>query len=54
ERLTITGDQFSFPSNNTVKIVQTMADEMHDVVTHRTKPEAALERMATQTRKLLG
>ncbi|NTE68057.1 extracellular solute-binding protein, partial [Agrobacterium tumefaciens] len=54
ERLAITGDQFSFPSNNTVKIVQTMADEMHDVVTHRTKPDVALERMATQTRKLLG
>ncbi|UCI31724.1 extracellular solute-binding protein [Mesorhizobium sp. B4-1-4] len=54
ERLAITGDQFAFPSDNTVKIVQMMADEMHDVVTHRTKPEAALDRMATQARKLLG
>ncbi|QRM32368.1 extracellular solute-binding protein [Microvirga sp. VF16] len=54
ERLAITGDQFSFPSDNTVKIVQMMADEMRDVVTRRTKPEAALERMATQTHKLLG
>jgi len=54
ERLAITGDQFSFPSDNTVKIVQMMADQMHDVVTHRAKAGDALERMASQTRKLLG
>jgi multiple sugar transport system substrate-binding protein len=54
ERLAITGDQFSFPSDNTVKIVQIMADEMHDVVTHKTKAEVALAQMTAQTRKLLG
>ncbi|MGZ9722691.1 extracellular solute-binding protein [Rhizobium miluonense] len=54
DRLAITGDQFSFPSDNTVKIVQMMADEMHDVVTQRAKPDAVLAQMASQTRKLLG
>ncbi|MFB9947516.1 extracellular solute-binding protein [Rhizobium puerariae] len=54
ERLAITGDQFSFPSDNTVKIVQMMADQMHDVITHRAKADEALARMASQARKLLG
>lgn len=54
ERLAITGDQFSFAGDNTVKIVQMMADEMHDVLTHKTKPDQALTRMAAQTRKQLG
>ncbi|AYG61699.1 hypothetical protein [Rhizobium jaguaris] len=54
ERLAITGDQFSFPSDNTVKIVQMMADQMHDVITHRIGADEALARMASQTRKLLS
>ncbi|WP_413993260.1 extracellular solute-binding protein [Labrys okinawensis] len=54
ERLAITGDQFSFPSDNTVKIADMMADVSHDVVTHRVEPAAGLDRMATETRKLLG
>ncbi|MDX8443208.1 extracellular solute-binding protein [Mesorhizobium australafricanum] len=54
ERLAITGDQFSFPSDSTVKIVQMMANEMRNVVTHKAKPNEALTRMVAQTRKMLG
>lgn len=54
DRLAITGDQFSFPSDNTVKITDMMTDVSHDVVSHRIKPSAGLERMATETRKQLG
>ncbi|MET4483673.1 extracellular solute-binding protein [Bradyrhizobium sp. F1.13.3] len=53
ERLPITGDQFSFPTDNTVKIVDMMADEMRKVVTRRSEPKRALAAMAQQTRKLL-
>ncbi|MBS7705592.1 extracellular solute-binding protein [Chelatococcus asaccharovorans] len=51
--LAVTGDQFSFPSDNTVKIVEMMADEMRKVVTKREKPEDSLATMATETRKML-
>ncbi|MBP1299817.1 extracellular solute-binding protein [Bradyrhizobium elkanii] len=54
ERLEITGDQFSFSSDNTVKIMDMMSDVSHDVVTHRVKPAAGLDRMVTETRKWLG
>lgn len=54
ERLSITGDQFSFPTDNTVKIVDMMAEVMRQVVRQQTKPEAALAMMSEQTRRLLG
>ncbi|MDA9408886.1 hypothetical protein XH98_29770 [Bradyrhizobium sp. CCBAU 51745] len=53
ERMSITGDQFSFPSDNTVKIVDMMAEEMRKVVTQRSEPKQALAEMAAQTKKLL-
>ncbi|TWB87246.1 carbohydrate ABC transporter substrate-binding protein (CUT1 family) [Bradyrhizobium macuxiense] len=53
ERLPITGDQFSFPTNNTVKIADMMSEEMRKVVTQRSEPKQALAEMAEQTRKLL-
>jgi len=53
ERLAITGDQFSFPTDNTVKIVDMMADVMRQVVRHDTKPDQGLAAMAEQSRKLL-
>jgi len=53
ERLPITGDQFSFPSDNTVKITDMMVDEMRKVVTQQSNAKDALGRMAEQTRKLL-
>ncbi|MET3973336.1 extracellular solute-binding protein [Bradyrhizobium sp. S3.5.5] len=53
ERMSITGDQFSFPSDNTVKIVDMMAEEMRKVVTQRSEPKQALADMVEQTRKLL-
>lgn len=54
ERLAITGDQFSFPTDSTVKITDMMAEEMRKVVAHHSKPEQALAAMAEQTRKLLA
>nr|WP_110374359.1 extracellular solute-binding protein [Chelatococcus asaccharovorans] len=53
ERLSITGDQFSFPSENTVKIVEMIAETMRQVVVHQAKPAQALASMADQTRKLI-
>ncbi|SFT84525.1 extracellular solute-binding protein [Paraburkholderia aspalathi] len=53
KNLAITGDQFSFPTVNNVKIVEMMAEEMRKVVTGREKPQDALAAMASQTRKLL-
>ncbi|MBZ9603025.1 extracellular solute-binding protein [Phyllobacterium chamaecytisi] len=53
-RLAVTGDQFSFPSDNTVKIVQMMSEEMRGVIFQRTTPEAALQNMTNQTKDLLG
>lgn len=53
ERLAITGDQYSFPTDNTVEIVTMMSDEMRKVVTHKESPEAALASMTEQTKKLL-
>ncbi|WP_028351384.1 extracellular solute-binding protein [Bradyrhizobium murdochi] len=53
ERLPITGDQFSFPTDNTVKIADMMADEMRKVVTQRSEPKRALAEIAEQTRRLL-
>jgi multiple sugar transport system substrate-binding protein len=53
ERLAITGDQFSFPTDNTVKIVDMMADVMRQVVRHDTKPDQGLAAMAEQSRNLL-
>lgn len=54
QNLAITGDQFSFPSDNTVKIVQMMADEMQRVVTHRAKPAPTLASMVAQTKQMLA
>ena len=53
ERLPITGDQFSFPSDNTVKITDMMVDEMRRVITHQAAPQQVLDEMTDQTRKLL-
>ncbi|MER8929033.1 extracellular solute-binding protein [Mesorhizobium sp. M0859] len=54
ESLAITSDQFSFPSDNTVKIADMMAEDMRQVAVHETKPENALAHMVEQTKKLLG
>lgn len=54
KRLAITTDQFSFPTDNTVKITDMMAEEMRLVILHRTKPATALATMAERTRKLLN
>ncbi|UCI32067.1 extracellular solute-binding protein [Mesorhizobium sp. B4-1-4] len=54
ERLAITGDQFSFSSDNTVMIAKMMSDEMREVIFQRKAPATALQAMATETKKLLG
>ncbi|MET4331854.1 multiple sugar transport system substrate-binding protein [Bradyrhizobium sp. i1.15.2] len=54
ERLAVTGDQFSFPSDNTAKIVKMMCDQMRGVLFWGSKPEEALQNMAGQAKKLLG
>ena len=53
ERLGITGDQYSFPSDNTVKIVDMISEEMRQVLAHQTEPADALKAMSDQTRRLL-
>lgn len=53
ERLPITGDQFSFASDNTVKIFDMMAEEMRKVVNQQSEPKRTLSEMAQQTRNLL-
>lgn len=53
EKLAITGDQFSFPSANTVKIIDIIMEEMRKVVVHQSGPEQALTAMASQARALL-
>ncbi|MGY4167822.1 extracellular solute-binding protein [Bradyrhizobium sp. USDA 4529] len=52
-QLSITGDQFSFPTDNTVKIVDTLSEQMRRVVTHQAEPKQALAAMAEQARRLL-
>ncbi|WP_321896914.1 extracellular solute-binding protein [Burkholderia cepacia] len=51
--LAVTGDQFSFPTANNVKIAQMMSEEMRKVITGSRKPNEALAAMATQTRAML-
>lgn len=51
--LSITSDQYSFPSDNTVKIFDMMIEECRQVVEHSKMPESALRTMAKETEKLL-
>lgn len=53
EQLAITGDQFSFPSANTVKITDMIAAEMRGVVVHQETAKQALATMASTARELL-
>lgn len=53
DQLAITGDQFSFPSGNTVKIMDMLAKEMRRAVVHQSKPEQALATAASTARELL-
>ncbi|MDQ7251058.1 extracellular solute-binding protein [Dongia sedimenti] len=52
-KLGVTGDQYSFPSDNTVKIVEMMSEEMRQVLVHQVQPADALKTMADQARSLL-
>ncbi|MBB4428327.1 multiple sugar transport system substrate-binding protein [Bradyrhizobium sp. CIR48] len=53
EQLPFSADQFSFPTDNSAKIMDIMSDTMRKVVTQKSEPKRALTELARQTRELL-